>query len=50
VPTAVAAATLAAEIALRSHGLVVQIAAPAALLVTVFAYAHARLGGAVLHA
>ena len=50
VPLAVAAATLAAEIALRSHGLVVQIAAPAALLVTVFAYARARLGEAVLHA
>jgi hypothetical protein len=50
VPLAVAAATLAAEITLRSHGLVVQIAAPAALLVTVFAYAHARLGEAVLHA
>ena len=50
VPLAIAAATLGAELLLRRHGLAVQIAAPAALLVTVGGYAYARLGEAVLHA
>jgi hypothetical protein len=50
VPLTAAAATLCAELVLRRHGLAVQIAAPAALLVTVGGYAYARLGEAVLHA
>jgi hypothetical protein len=50
VPLAAAAATLGAELALRQHGLAVQVTAPAALLVTVGGYALARLGAAVLHA
>ncbi len=50
VPLAAAAATLCAELALRGHGLPVQVAAPAALLVTVGGYALARLGDSVLHA
>jgi hypothetical protein len=50
VPLAAAAATLGAELALRHHGLAVQVTAPAALLVTVGGYALARLGAAVLHA
>jgi hypothetical protein len=50
VPLAALVAALGAELALRDHGLAVQIAAPAALLVTVALYALARLGKAVLHA
>jgi hypothetical protein len=50
VPLALAAAALGAEIALRRYGLAVQVAAPAALLVTVGGYAYVRLGEAVLHA
>jgi hypothetical protein len=50
VPLAALAAALGAELALHGTGLVVQIAAPAALLVTVTIYALARLGKAVLHA
>lgn len=49
VPLTLAAAALGAELALHSHGLTVQLAAPAALLVTVGAYASVRLGEAVLH-
>lgn len=49
VPLALAAAALCAELALRHEGITVQVAAPAALLVTVGAYAYARLGEAVLH-
>ena len=50
VPLAALAAALGAELALRGDGLVVQVAAPAALLLTVALYALARLGRAVLHA
>jgi hypothetical protein len=50
VPLAALAAALGAELALRGDGLVVQVAAPAALLLTVALYALARLGKAVLHA
>jgi hypothetical protein len=50
VPLAVAAAALAVEIMLRHHGLPVQIALPALLLVVVLVYAFRRLGEAVLHA
>jgi hypothetical protein len=50
VPLAAAAAALAAELALRPHGLVVQVAVPAALLATVGGYALVRMGEAVLHA
>jgi hypothetical protein len=50
VPLAALAATLGAELALRGDGLVVQIAAPLALLATVASYALTRLGKAVLHA
>jgi hypothetical protein len=50
VPLAALAAALGAELALRGDGLVVQVAAPAALLVAVALYALARLGQAVLHA
>jgi len=50
VPLTIAAATLGAELALRGDGLVVQVAAPLALLVAVCAYAFARMGKAVLHA
>jgi hypothetical protein len=50
VPLAAAAATLGVELALRRHGLAVQVAAPSALLVAVGGYALARLGAAVLHA
>lgn len=49
VPLTLAAAALCAEIMLRHHGLVVQLAAPAALLATVGAHASVRLGEAVLH-
>jgi len=50
VPLAAAAATLCAELALRRHGLAVQVTADTALLATVGGYALARLGAAVLHA
>ena len=50
VPLAFAAATLAAELVLRPHGLPVQVTLPAVLLVVVLAYALRRLGAAVLHA
>jgi len=50
VPLALAAAALCTEITLRRYGLAVQVAAPAALLVTVGGYAYRRLGEAVLHA
>jgi hypothetical protein len=50
VPLVALAVALGAELALRRTGLVVQIAAPAALLVTVTGYALARLGKTVLHA
>lgn len=49
VPLALAAAALCTELALRHQGITVQVAAPAALLVTVGAYAYVRLGEAVLH-
>lgn len=49
VPLTLAAVALGAEFALRRYGLTVQLAAPAALLVTVGAYASVRLGEAVLH-
>jgi len=50
VPLAFLAAALGAELALRGDGLVVQVAAPSALLAAVCAYAFARMGKAVLHA
>jgi hypothetical protein len=50
VPLAVAAAALAVEIVLRRHGLSVEIALPALLLVVVLMYAFRRLGETVLHA
>lgn len=50
VPLAAAVAALAAELALRRHGLAVQIGAPAALLAVIGGYAFARLGNSVLHA
>jgi hypothetical protein len=50
VPLAIAAATLAAELGLRHHGLPVQVILPATLLVVVLGYAFGRLGQAVLHA
>jgi hypothetical protein len=49
-PLAAAVATLCAELALRPHGLPVQVAAPAVLLAAVGSYALARLGSTVLHA
>jgi len=49
VPLALAALALGAELGLRRYGLAVQLAAPAALLATVGAYAYIRLGEAVLH-
>jgi hypothetical protein len=49
VPLVLAVAALAAELALRGHGLPVQVAVPAVLLVMVFGYARARLGEAVRH-
>ena len=50
VPLVAAAAALAAEIALRPHGLEVQVAVPAGLLAVVGGYALVRMGEAVLHA
>ncbi len=50
VPLAAAAVALGAEVALRQHGLAVEIAVPAALLVVVGSYALACLGAAVRHA
>ncbi len=49
-PITACAAVLATEIALRHHGLAVQVAAPAVLLAVVGAYALACLGAAVRHA
>jgi hypothetical protein len=48
-PLALAAAGLAAELTLREHGLAVQLAVPAFLLVTVGGYALARVGETVRH-
>lgn len=48
-PLAACAAALATQVALRQHGLAVQVAAPAVLLVVVGAYALACLGAAVRH-
>ncbi len=50
VPLAACAIVLAIEVALREHGLAVQVAAPAALLAVVGAYALACVGAAVRHA
>jgi hypothetical protein len=50
VPLAALAAALGAELALRGDGLVVQVAAPSALLAVVTVYAFAHMGKAVLHA
>jgi hypothetical protein len=49
VPLAAAAVTLAAEVALRHHGMVVQVVAPLALLAVVAGYATVVLGQAVRH-
>jgi hypothetical protein len=50
VPLAAAAVTLAAEIALRHHGMTVQLAAPAVLLAVVAGYAMVVLGQPARHA
>ncbi|WP_300612515.1 hypothetical protein [Trebonia sp.] len=50
VPLAAAAAALGAEVALRQHGLAVQLAVPVALLFVVGSYGLACLGAAVRHA
>lgn len=49
VPLLIAAAALAAEIALRDKGMVVQVAIPAALLIVMGSYAVMSLGAAVRH-
>ena len=49
VPLAAASAALAAEIALRHRGMVVQVAVPVGLLIVIGSYAMAKLGAAVRH-
>jgi hypothetical protein len=49
VPLAAAAAALAVEIALRHHGMVVQVAVPVGLFIVIGSYAVAKLGAAVRH-
>jgi len=49
VPLAAAAGALAAELVLRDQGMVVQVAAPAALAAVIGCYALAELGSAVRH-
>jgi hypothetical protein len=49
VPLAAAAVTLAAEVALRHHGMIVQVAAPVVLLGVIAGYATAVLGQPVRH-
>jgi hypothetical protein len=49
VPLAAAAVTLAAEVALRHHGMVVQVVAPVVLLCVIAGYATVVLGQAVRH-
>jgi hypothetical protein len=50
IPLAAAVAALCVELALRPHGLPVQVAVPVVLFAVVGSYALARLGAAVLHA